>query len=137
APLVSVVMAVRNGERWLGAAMDSVVAQTHRPVEIVVVDGGSSDGTAALAARYPEARVVSQRGTGIADAYNQGIAEARGELVAFLSHDDLWRPEKLAKQVALLRHQPELDLTVTRVRFFLEEGATPPPGFRPALLQGD
>jgi glycosyltransferase involved in cell wall biosynthesis len=128
---------VKDGARFLAEALDSVFAQSYRPLDVVVVDGGSTDGSLEIARRRPEVRVVAQRGRGIAGAYNQGVAAARGELVAFLSHDDRWTPEKLARQVEALAGDPALELTIGRVRFFLEPGAAIPPGFRRELLEGD
>jgi glycosyltransferase involved in cell wall biosynthesis len=136
-PLVSVVIIVRNGERFLASAIESVRAQDYRPLEVVVVDGHSSDSTRAIAASYPDVRLIAQAGRGVADAYNVGIAAARGELIAFLSHDDLWTEDKLATQVRYLREHPDVQYCVARVKFFLESGSSPPPGFKPELLTGD
>ncbi len=136
-PLVSVIVAVRNGERFLGSALASIEAQDHRPIEVLVVDGRSTDRTVEIAGSFPDVRVVTQRGRGVADAYNTGVAEARGPLVAFLSHDDLWAPGKLACQVEHLAEHPEVMLTVGLVRFFLEPGCVCPRGFRPELLEGE
>jgi glycosyltransferase involved in cell wall biosynthesis len=135
--LVSVVMIVRNGARFLGQALESVQAQRYRPLEILVVDGQSTDGSGAIAGSHPGARLIRQAQGGIADAYNLGIAESRGEFVAFLSHDDLWAPEKLALQVGHLLADPELQYVVAKLRYFLEPGCLPPRGFNSALLEGD
>ena len=137
APLVSVVMIVRNGERFLGSAIESVRAQDYRPLEIIVVDGQSTDATPAIAVSFPDVRLIAQTGRGVADAYNVGIAAARGELVAFLSHDDLWTPDKVSAQVEYLRAHPDIQYCVGRVKFFLEAGCSPPPGFKRDLLVGD
>ena len=102
-----------------------------------MVDGGSTDGTAALARARDDVRLVFQRGTGIAKAYNTGIDAAHGEFVAFLSYDDLWHPEKLALQVAFLRAHPEVRYTVGMLRYFLEPGCELPRGIRPELLEGE
>lgn len=119
APLVSCVVPVWNGERFLGEALDSIVAQTYRRLEIVVADDGSTDGTGAVAARYgPEVRRVCQANAGCAAARNLGVGASRGELVAFLDADDLWHPEKLARQVARFRARSQLDFCVTRARNF-------------------
>jgi glycosyltransferase involved in cell wall biosynthesis len=134
--LVSVVIIVKNGERFISQALDSVLAQTYRPLEILVVDGQSTDRTVAIAASYPEARIIRQTGTGTSDAYNLGVAAAAGEFVSFLSHDDLWEPAKLSLQIAYMSEHPEVQYTLCRVRFFLEPGFALPPAFRPELLQG-
>lgn len=136
-PSVSVVIAVRNGERFLAAAIASVLAQQLAPREVIVVDGQSEDGTAEIARSFALVRYVRQSNTGIANAWNHGIAAATGELVAFLSHDDLWTPDKLAVQVQYLREHPAIQYTTARVRFFLEPGCAIPAGFRPELLEGD
>lgn len=131
-PLVSVVVPVFNGERTLGRALESVVAQAHRPLEIVVVDDGSTDGTAAVvaavAAAHPDVdvRLVAQDNAGPARARNRGIAEARGELLAFNDADDAWLPAKLAAQLAALVEDPELDFTVCAFQNVADEGFAMP-----------
>jgi glycosyltransferase involved in cell wall biosynthesis len=130
-------MIVRNGERFLASAIDSVRAQDYRPLEIIVVDGQSTDSTPAIATSFPEVRLIPQTGRGVADAYNVGVEAARGELVAFLSHDDLWTPDKLSVQAEHLRAHPDIQYCVARVKFFLEDGSSPPPGFKRHLLVGD
>jgi glycosyltransferase involved in cell wall biosynthesis len=136
-PTVSVIMAVKNGARFLHAAIDSVLAQDLRPIEVVVVDGGSADDSASIAGSYPGVRVVPQAGTGIASAYNTGIDVTSGDLLAFLSSDDLWTPDKLSVQVGFLRPRPQVQYVTARVRFFLEPGCAVPAGFKLGLLEGD
>ncbi len=131
---VTVVLIVRNGERFLAEAIDSVVTGTCLPGEILVIDGQSSDRTVEIARRVAAVTVLPQSDRGIAAAYNQGIAAARGEFVAFISHDDRWLPTKLERQLHVMRHQPELLYTVTHVQHVLHDGAVPPPGFRRDLL---
>lgn len=136
-PTVSAIVVVKNGERFLEQALASISAQTLAPLEIVVVDGGSTDGTRALASAVPGVRIVEQSGSGIADAYNAGIRAAEGELLTFLSHDDRWTPQKLEFQAARMAEAPELDFVIGHVRFFLEPGHEPPLGFRRSLLEGE
>ena len=136
-PLVSVIIAVKNGERFLAEAINSVLAQDYRPLEIVVVDGHSTDKTAQIARSFPQVRYVEQQECGIPDAYNTGIGAARGEIIAFLSHDDRWPPDKLSVQVSYLIEHPEIQYTVAKMEFFLEQDQPIPSGFRPDLLQGD
>lgn len=128
-------MAVRNGERFLSAAIESVLAQQWHPLEVLVVDGHSSDRTAEIAQAYSPLRYIAQSSRGVADAYNLGIAAAKGNFIAFLSHDDLWTPDKLSSQMAYLLDHPEAQYAVAKVKFFLEPGYTLPPGFRPQLLE--
>lgn len=102
-PTVSVVVAAYDAERFLADALDSVAAQTAPPFETVVVDDGSTDRTAEVAARHPlGVRLVRQANAGSAAARNRGVAEARGTHVAFLDADDVWLPHKLARQLAAL-----------------------------------
>jgi glycosyltransferase involved in cell wall biosynthesis len=107
-PLVSVVVPVFNGERHLAAALESALGQTYEPLEVIVVDDGSTDGTGDLARRYP-VRYVRQDNQGTGAARNTGLAEARGSLVGHLDADDLWEPDKTRLQVAALAADPELD----------------------------
>ncbi|NYZ17767.1 glycosyltransferase [Azospirillum sp. RWY-5-1] len=105
-PLVSVVIPVYNGANYLGEAIDSVLAQTYADTEIIVVDDGSTDGgaTAAVAARYGDAiRYLHKPNGGVATALNLGIRSMRGTLFSWLSHDDVYKPEKLAVQVEAFR----------------------------------
>jgi len=134
-PGVSVVLIVRDGARYVEQAIASVLRSRRAPLEIIVVDGGSRDDTVQRARREPLVRIVPQVSQGIPGAYNEGIVAARGELIAFISHDDLWEPGKLDLQAGLMLARPELDLSVTMVQHFLADGAEVPPGFRPELLQ--
>lgn len=136
-PLVSIVLAVRNGARFLREALDSVLAQDYRPIEVVVVDGGSTDDTVAIALAVPGVEVLSEPVRGLARAWNIGVAATRGPLVAFQCHDDVWTPGRLRRQVDHLRVCPELGLVAGRARFFVEPGVRVPPGFRRGLLDGD
>lgn len=136
-PRVTVVMAVRNASRYLREALDSVMAQTYQPAEIVLVDGRSTDDTEAIARSYPRTRFIVQRHAGFADAWNDGIAAATSELIAILDSDDRWTPEKLAEQVALLEANPDASAVIGHVKFFMPPGQQRPPGFRLELLDGD
>jgi len=148
AVLVSCIVPIYNGEHYLQEALDSIFAQTHRPVEIIAVDDGSNDGTGDIAARYgDQIRYVRQSNSGAPTARNLGLSLGIGEFVAFLDADDLWHPEKLARQIARFQAQPQLDLCVTHVQNFwipeLKEEAErfrdhrmsrPLPGFVPQTL---
>ena len=117
--LVSCIVPVFNGERYLDEALDSILAQTHRPLEIIVADDGSTDGTATVAAHYGErVTYLWQSNAGPAAALNLGLQAAQGEFVTFLAADDLWHPEKVARQVTRLHDRPELDLCVTHLQNF-------------------
>jgi glycosyltransferase involved in cell wall biosynthesis len=134
---ISVVIPTRNAASFLGGALDSIAAQTRPPDEVLVVDDDSGDGTAALARRQSAVRVISGLGRGAAAALNLGVREATGTLIAFLSADDRWFPEKLERQATTMRHHPAAPGCITKFRFFLYPGHTLPTGFNPALLQRD
>jgi len=136
-PLVSCIVIVKNGERYLHSALQSILQQDYRPIEIIVVDGHSSDRTAEIANSYPEVRFIVQQEAGIAHAYNLGIQSARGEFVAFLSHDDLWMSDKLSSQVNYMIQNSEVQYTISRVKFFLEEGCSAPLKFKVNPFEGD
>jgi glycosyltransferase involved in cell wall biosynthesis len=106
--LVSVIMPVYNAATWLRRAVDSVVQQSHRNLELIAVDDGSADDSLAILDTYAraDARVRVQRqpaNGGVAAARNAGLAAARGDFIAFLDADDWWHPAKLEMQLAGMR----------------------------------
>jgi glycosyltransferase involved in cell wall biosynthesis len=115
--LVSAVVPVHNGERYLGEALDSLRRQDHAALEIIVVDDGSTDGSPAIARRAgPGVRLVSQPQRGAPAARNRGLLEARGEYIGFLDCDDLWTESKLAVQLGILRRHPEIAVVLGHTR---------------------
>lgn len=114
APFVSVIIPTFNRLDLLKETVASVKNQTYRDFEIIVVDDGSSDGTAEWLDSQPDLRVLHQTNSGIAASRNNGAAAGRGRWLAFLDHDDLWAPEKLRVQVDFLRHSPEVALVAAR-----------------------
>jgi glycosyltransferase involved in cell wall biosynthesis len=124
-PAVSVIMAVRDGERYVAEALESVFAQTRPPDEVIVVDDGSEDGTTDVVRTFP-VRLLSQAGQGVSAARNAGLEEARGDLIAFIDHDDRWLPRKVECQVAYLEERPEVDYALCWFRSFVEPGAARP-----------
>ena len=114
APLVSVVVPVWNGERTLAATLASVLAQSHRHFELLVIDDGSTDGTAALvsglATGDPRVQLHRFENRGLAASRNRGIRLARGEFIAFVDADDLWQPARLERQLAALAAAPAAGL---------------------------
>jgi glycosyltransferase involved in cell wall biosynthesis len=113
-PLISCIVPVYNGERYLREALDSIFAQTYRPLEILVADDGSTDRTPGIVAGFGDrVRYLRQENQGPAAARNLGIRAATGNFIAFLDADDLWHPEKLARQMARFQARPELCYCVT------------------------
>ncbi|MGA3170992.1 MAG: glycosyltransferase [Chthoniobacteraceae bacterium] len=125
-PEVSVVIATYNYGRFLAGAIESALAQTHKPMEIIVVDDGSTDGTADVAARYADRiRYLRKPNGGVSSARNAGIAAAHGELIALLDADDRWLPGKLKRQVAQFLADPKVGMVHTGSRIFDHDtGAT-------------
>ncbi|MGB7490221.1 MAG: glycosyltransferase family A protein, partial [Thermoanaerobaculia bacterium] len=106
---VSVVIPTFDRASVLARAVDSVVAQTHSPAEVIVVDDGSTDDTAELVERrFPSVRLLRQENRGVSAARNRGIEASGGEWIALLDSDDEWRPSKLERQMSGLEERPEL-----------------------------
>jgi glycosyltransferase involved in cell wall biosynthesis len=105
-PLVSVILPVFNGAEFVGCALESVLLQTYRNLEIVVVNDGSTDQSEAIlqacAARDVRVRIITQSNAGVAGARNRAIAESTGEFIAPIDADDLWSPDKIARQLTCM-----------------------------------
>ena len=121
-PLISCIIPVFNGERFLGEAIESILAQSYPKLEILVVDDGSTDQSRAVAEAFGQrVRCVSQENAGPSAAKNRGIVESTGEYVAFLDADDVWEPEKLKLQMGLFAQRPDLDIAVSLVQNFWDD----------------
>ena len=143
--LVSVVIPAHNSQQYIVPALDSILAQKHRPLEILVVDDGSTDTTPDIVRGYaPEVRLIQQNQRGHPAARNAGIRAATGMFLAFLDHDDLWTPDKLDRQIASFENNPALDLVFGHNQNFFTPEMTPEERGRvvvplrplPGLLQG-
>jgi glycosyltransferase involved in cell wall biosynthesis len=132
--LVTCVVPCFNGERYLVEAIDSILAQTHRPLEIIVVDDGSTDRSAEVVRRYGQGvRYHRQENRGPGAACNQGVELATGALVAFLEQDDLWLPHKICRQLDAFEADPTLDYCVGHIQnFWIPELAAEARRFRDA-----
>lgn len=110
-PLVSVIMPTFDGARFVGEAVESVLAQTHGDLELIVCDDGSTDGTQAIVDGFADrVRRVASRGRGVSAARNAAAATARGEYLAFLDQDDAWEPTMLATQLTRFAERPDSGL---------------------------
>ncbi len=127
-PTISAVVPAYNAERYIGESLTAILSQTRPPDEVVVVDDGSTDATPEELARFRgEIRVVRQDNRGHPGAYTRCCEEARGEYVAKCDADDLWEPDKLARQAEALRDHPEIDIAFCGARFFgAQEGPRSP-----------
>jgi len=123
-PLVSVIMPVYNGAKFLAEAVTSIRQQSYHPLEIIIVDDGSTDETAEIVTGLgKDIRYAYQRNSGPAAARNKGLEMARGEIITFLDVDDLWPPDKLRIQVTRLVNNPNLDVVLGRIQFIKLPGA--------------
>ena len=122
---ISCIVPVYNGARFLAEALESILAQTLRPTEIIVVDDGSTDATPAVGRAYSQhVFYVRQPNAGPASARNLGIGFATGSFLSFLDADDLWHADKLARQMHALESNPTAGLCVTYLQNFrVEESA--------------
>lgn len=123
-PLVSVIVAVYNGQQFLKEALDSVLSQPYRPLELIVVDDGSTDRTAEIAKSFAEVQYIYQTNQGPAAARNNAIAIAKGDYFAFIDADDLWTEDKLTFQMDQLLQNSDISFTVGRIKNFFDPGLT-------------
>ena len=126
-PLVSVIMPAYNASRYVGDAVESVLAQTYRNFEYIIIDDGSTDGTTQilqrLAHKDPRIRLVSRPNTGYAVALNEALGLAQGPFIARMDADDICLPERFQKEVDYLNAHPECVLVGTRVMLIDPDGA--------------
>ncbi len=134
---VSVIIPAFNAGKYLSEALESVFAQTHPPLEILVVNDGSTDDTAAVMEQYGD-RIIAlhQENAGIGAARNAALGRARGEFIACLDADDAFSPTKLADHVAAFERYPEVDLTFGTMRRFRDGEPRDANPIEPAVLPG-
>jgi len=132
-PLVSVVMSVYNGERFLREAVDSILNQTFSDFELIIINDGSTDETREILESYKDERLVlvDQENMGLTKALNNGIARAKGKYVARQDADDVSKPERLEKQVAFMEAHPAVGLLGTRFEFIDQNGMVTRQGVLP------
>ena len=138
-PLVSAIIPTHNRAWALGRAVDSVLAQTHQPLELIVVDDGSTDETPEILAPLAARRhviLLKQPNRGVSAARNAGIKKARGPLLAFLDSDDEWLPEKIEFQVEFMDRHPDQVLVQTQ-EAWIRAGRRVNPGLKHKKSAGD
>lgn len=117
--LISCIIPVFNCEKYLAEALESVFAQTYSPLEVIVVDDGSTDDTCEIIAAFASwIKYFRQPNAGPAAARNQGIKLAKGRFLAFLDADDCWHPEKLSRQMEAFQANTELEVCVSHIQNF-------------------
>jgi glycosyltransferase involved in cell wall biosynthesis len=145
-PLVSVIIPVYNGAKYIAEAIKSVFVQNYDPLEIIVIDDGSIDDTSVVVQSFKGIHYIRQANYGVSAARNNGIENSKGELIAFLDADDYWAHNKLNIQVGCLLRHPRIGYTLGMQRNFLDPGTERPfwlreehlleahTGFLPTLL---
>lgn len=125
--LVSVILPIYNGEQFVARAIKSVLNQTYKELEIIVVDDGSSDNSLDVVRSYADARlkVFTKENGGPASARNFGIKRSSGEFIALIDQDDLWYPKKLEKQIRLISQNSKLDMVYCNALSIYEDGSGP------------
>ena len=148
-PSVSVILPVFNCERYLGEAIESLFAQGHSNLQVIVIDDGSEDGSRNVVASFGDRiEYAYQENSGIGAARNHGLQLAKGDYIAFIDSDDRWADAKLERQLGAFREDPDLDLVFGHVAQFISPEldaeqkakiACPPepmPGYLPYAMLG-
>jgi glycosyltransferase involved in cell wall biosynthesis len=123
-PLVSVLIPCFNGRRFIAQTLRSVMAQTYRPLEVIVVDDGSTDGSADEVKQFADVKLIRQQNAGAASARNVALAHSRGEFIQYLDADDLLSPDKIALQMARLADIPDCIASAEWGRFYRDPSET-------------
>ncbi len=118
-PLISVIIPVYNGDRYLKEAIESVLAQDYEPLEIIIIDDGSTDNSANIAQSFgKKINYYYQENGGHGSAINYGLEVAKGDYLAFLDSDDIWSENKLTLQMKVMLNEPEIDILLGMVKQF-------------------
>jgi glycosyltransferase involved in cell wall biosynthesis len=136
-PLVSVIVCVFNGERFLAEALESVLTQDYEPIELIVVDDGSTDRSGKIARSFQGVKFVPQENSGIPSARNRGLEVAAGDFVTFLDADDVMHAEKIGAQVRYLEQNAQVGYVLCRQEIFLETGLEAPSWLTADRVFGD
>jgi glycosyltransferase involved in cell wall biosynthesis len=140
-PVVSVILPAYNAEAYILQALNSVLSQTYKNIEVIVVDDGSSDGTAhiveAIAQRYSRVILLRQSNSGVAAARNLAIQKSRGEYIAPIDADDIWYPQKIEKQLHCMLHAEPSTGLVYAWSVHIDEKGLLTGGFNASNIEGD
>ncbi|MBR3396443.1 MAG: glycosyltransferase family 2 protein [Lachnospiraceae bacterium] len=119
-PKVSVLIPVFNGEKYLAEAIESVLNQTFKEFELIIVDDGSTDDSGIIAESYPSVQYIRKQHSGVSDSRNAAVKNAAGEWIVFLDADDVLEPDALEKEMAFISSHPECDILFCKCRNFTE-----------------
>ena len=129
-PLISIILPTFNRKGYIGECIDSVLAQTFRDFELIIVDDGSTDNTFGMLKTYlPDVILIRQKNRGVSAARNTGLAAARGKYIAFLDSDDLWLPQKISCQIEFFNTHPRAQICQTE-EIWVRNGVRVNPGKR-------
>ena len=135
--LASVIVPVYNGENYLENTLQSIFNQDYQPIEVIVVDDGSTDNSAKIAGSFKNIRYIYQTNQGPSAARNAGINISQGEFISFLDADDLWVPDKLSLQINYLLSHPGIGFVVAHRRMLIEKGLEKPAWYNNQIYQKD
>ncbi len=129
-PLITIIIPSYNSEQHIAETIDSILEQSVKDIELIVVDDGSTDGTRDLVSAYgPPVRLITQANAGVCAARNRGLKEAGGQFICFMDHDDYWFPDKLARQLDVFQAHPDAGVVYSSfINWHADEtGRFPPP----------
>lgn len=130
-PLISIILPLYNGKKYISRAIKSIIAQTYKNWELLIIDDGSTDGAADwIATNYPMANITRQTNAGVAAARNTGINLSKGDIITFIDQDDEWLPAKLARQWDVLKQHPYIGFVTCNHMLRSDEGYTFPSALR-------
>ena len=135
--LASVIVPVYNSERYLENTLQSIFNQDYQPIEVIVVDDGSTDGSAKIAKSFKNIQYIYQTNQGPSAARNTGITVSQGDFISFLDSDDMWMPDKLTLQISYLLNHPGVGFVVAHLRMLIEQGIEKPLWYKEHLFQKD
>jgi glycosyltransferase involved in cell wall biosynthesis len=130
---VAVIVAVKNSAAFLADALKSIRGQPGPSIDLIVVDGGSTDGSLAIATSF-DARILRETAPGLANAWNTGVTKSTAPFVAFLDSDDVWVADTLGRRITALGAAPRAGLAFGRVKHFICEGRQLSPGLKREIL---
>lgn len=136
-PLVSIIVPVYNGEKYLGDTLKAILFQDYGKKEVIIVNDGSTDKSEEIVRSFPEVKYIFQENSGVPVARNRGIKEAKGEFIAFSDQDDLWEPYKLTDQVNYLMEHPEMEYVISMRKTVLVEGVHSPRWLKKELINSE